>query len=145
MSVTPQSFFFFWQNKIQYPKITMTMILTKWHSWILMFGKKRNSLDSEEKAYISISINLQLCQYFLKYQNNTLLLPRDILAVVDHLIGVKFEMVTHDDMNYLKNKRIHSIAAIRNHPNIWISWGNVYFFKFLLTFIYVCVYIYIGC
>lgn len=65
------------------------------------------------------------------------------MAAVDHLIGVKFEMVTHDDMNYLKNKRIHSIAAIRNHPNIWISWGNVYFFKFLLTFIYVCVYIYI--
>ncbi|KAL7261468.1 hypothetical protein ACSBR1_000003 [Camellia fascicularis] len=43
-------------------------------------------------------------------QNNTFLLLRDILAAVDHLIGMKFGMGTLDDMNHLKNKRIRSVA-----------------------------------
>nr|YP_010534441.1 RNA polymerase beta subunit [Rhododendron thymifolium]UYA95625.1 RNA polymerase beta subunit [Rhododendron thymifolium] len=45
-------------------------------------------------------------------QNNIFLLPRDILAAVDHLIGIKFGMVTLDDMNHLKNKRIRSVADL---------------------------------
>nr|QVV24240.1 RNA polymerase beta subunit [Alpinia galanga]UFP05776.1 RNA polymerase beta subunit [Alpinia galanga] len=45
-------------------------------------------------------------------QNNTFLLPRDVLAAVDHLIGMKFGMGTLDDMNHLKNKRIRSIADL---------------------------------
>nr|WEY26388.1 RNA polymerase beta subunit [Zingiber striolatum] len=45
-------------------------------------------------------------------QNNTFLLPRDVLAAVDHLIGIKFGMGTLDDMNHLKNKRIRSIANL---------------------------------
>ncbi|KAI7979971.1 DNA-directed RNA polymerase subunit beta [Camellia lanceoleosa] len=45
-------------------------------------------------------------------QNNTFLLPRDILAAVDHLIGMKFGMGTLDDMNHLKNKRIRSVADL---------------------------------
>nr|YP_010716481.1 RNA polymerase beta subunit [Zingiber densissimum]WDQ40377.1 RNA polymerase beta subunit [Zingiber densissimum] len=45
-------------------------------------------------------------------QNNTFLLPRDVLAAVDHLIGMKFRMGTLDDMNHLKNKRIRSIADL---------------------------------
>nr|UDZ61124.1 RNA polymerase beta subunit [Limnophyton angolense] len=45
-------------------------------------------------------------------QNNTFLLPRDVLAAVDHLIGMKFEMGTLDDMNHLKNKRIRSVADL---------------------------------
>nr|ADD31197.1 RNA polymerase beta subunit protein [Ximenia americana] len=45
-------------------------------------------------------------------QNNTFLLPRDILAAVDHLIGIKFGMGTRDDMNHLKNKRIRSVADL---------------------------------
>ncbi|KAM6547288.1 hypothetical protein CsatB_018964 [Cannabis sativa] len=45
-------------------------------------------------------------------QNNTFLLPRDILAVVDHLIGMKFGMGILDDMNHLKNKRIRSVANL---------------------------------
>ncbi|MQM19122.1 hypothetical protein Taro_052122, partial [Colocasia esculenta] len=43
-------------------------------------------------------------------QNNTFLLPRDVLAAADHLIGMKFGMGTLDDMNHLKNKRIRSVA-----------------------------------
>lgn len=45
-------------------------------------------------------------------QTNTFLLPRDILAAVDHLIGMKFGMGTLDDMNHLKNKRIRSVADL---------------------------------
>ncbi|CAA2979835.1 RNA polymerase beta subunit [Olea europaea subsp. europaea] len=45
-------------------------------------------------------------------QNNTFLLPRDILAVFDHLIELKFGMGTLDDMNHLKNKRIHFVADL---------------------------------
>nr|YP_009526756.1 RpoB [Dipsacus japonicus]AXZ62425.1 RpoB [Dipsacus japonicus]QFQ37173.1 RNA polymerase beta subunit [Dipsacus japonicus]UUL71150.1 RNA polymerase beta subunit [Dipsacus japonicus] len=44
--------------------------------------------------------------------NNTFLLPRDILAATDHLIGMKFGMGTLDDMNHLKNKRIRSVADL---------------------------------
>uniref|UniRef100_A0AAU6PCX0 DNA-directed RNA polymerase subunit beta n=1 Tax=Dianthus alpinus TaxID=1532765 RepID=A0AAU6PCX0_9CARY len=45
-------------------------------------------------------------------QNNTFLLPRDILAATDHLIGMKFGMGPFDDMNHLKNKRIRSVADL---------------------------------
>uniref|UniRef100_A0A4Y5RB85 DNA-directed RNA polymerase subunit beta n=1 Tax=Heptacodium miconioides TaxID=137004 RepID=A0A4Y5RB85_9DIPS len=45
-------------------------------------------------------------------QNNTFLLPRDILAATDHLIGMKFGMGALDDMNHLKNKRIRSVADL---------------------------------
>nr|YP_010458136.1 RNA polymerase beta subunit [Pristimera arborea]UUA69675.1 RNA polymerase beta subunit [Pristimera arborea] len=43
---------------------------------------------------------------------NTFLLPRDILAAGDYLIGMKFGMGTLDDMNHLKNKRIRSVADL---------------------------------
>nr|WRW11057.1 RNA polymerase beta subunit [Lathraea japonica] len=45
-------------------------------------------------------------------QNNAFLLPRDILAAADNLIGLKFGMGTLDDMNHLKNKRIRSVADL---------------------------------
>nr|DBA09782.1 TPA_asm: RNA polymerase beta subunit [Corydalis intermedia] len=45
-------------------------------------------------------------------KNNTFLLPRDVLAAADHLIGMKFGMGTLDDMNHLKNKRIRSVADL---------------------------------
>nr|YP_010516283.1 RNA polymerase beta subunit [Striga asiatica]UXL88443.1 RNA polymerase beta subunit [Striga asiatica] len=45
-------------------------------------------------------------------QDNTFLLPRDILAAADHLIGLQFGMGTLDDMNHLKNKRIRSVADL---------------------------------
>ena len=45
-------------------------------------------------------------------QNNTFLLPRDILAAVDLLIEMKLGMGTLDDMNHLKNKRIRSVADL---------------------------------
>jgi DNA-directed RNA polymerase subunit beta len=45
-------------------------------------------------------------------QNKTFLLPRDVLAAADHLIGMKKGMGTLDDMNHLKKKRIHSVADL---------------------------------
>ncbi|CAK8561194.1 unnamed protein product [Lathyrus sativus] len=45
-------------------------------------------------------------------ENNTFLLPRDILTAADHLIGMKFGMGTLDNMNHLKNKRIRSVADL---------------------------------
>uniref|UniRef100_UPI0030FF0A16 RNA polymerase beta subunit n=1 Tax=Peperomia griseoargentea TaxID=69412 RepID=UPI0030FF0A16 len=45
-------------------------------------------------------------------QNNTFLLPRDVLAAADHLIDMKFGMGTLDDMNHLKNKRIRSVTDL---------------------------------
>nr|YP_009262743.1 RNA polymerase beta subunit [Ludisia discolor]ANI87408.1 RNA polymerase beta subunit [Ludisia discolor] len=45
-------------------------------------------------------------------QKKTFLLPRDLLAAVDHLIGMKLGMGTLDDMNHLKNKRIRSVADL---------------------------------
>nr|YP_010959594.1 RNA polymerase beta subunit [Trichoglottis subviolacea]WNE91040.1 RNA polymerase beta subunit [Trichoglottis subviolacea] len=45
-------------------------------------------------------------------QNNTFLLPRDLLAAVDHLIGIKLGMGTLDDISHLKNKRIRSVADL---------------------------------
>ncbi|KAL4184809.1 hypothetical protein AMTRI_Chr10g227380 [Amborella trichopoda] len=46
-------------------------------------------------------------------QNNTFLLPHDVLAATDHLIGMKFGMGTLDDMNHLKNKCILRLALVR--------------------------------
>ncbi|KQJ97496.1 hypothetical protein BRADI_3g31425v3 [Brachypodium distachyon] len=47
-------------------------------------------------------------------QNNTFLLPRDVLAAMDQLIGMKFGtgILDNDDMNHLKNKRIRSVADL---------------------------------
>nr|YP_010396135.1 RNA polymerase beta subunit [Mucuna sempervirens]QTG39906.1 RNA polymerase beta subunit [Mucuna sempervirens]QVY57428.1 RNA polymerase beta subunit [Mucuna sempervirens]UQJ74212.1 RNA polymerase beta subunit [Mucuna sempervirens] len=45
-------------------------------------------------------------------QNNTFLLPRDILTATDHLIGMKLGMGILDDINHLKNKRIRSVADL---------------------------------
>ncbi|RLN30805.1 hypothetical protein C2845_PM05G16730 [Panicum miliaceum] len=47
-------------------------------------------------------------------QNNTFLLPRDVLAATDQLIGMKFGtgILDDDDMNHLKNKRIRSVADL---------------------------------
>nr|YP_010291112.1 RNA polymerase beta subunit [Juncus compressus]YP_010291367.1 RNA polymerase beta subunit [Juncus tenuis]ULQ66702.1 RNA polymerase beta subunit [Juncus compressus]ULQ67030.1 RNA polymerase beta subunit [Juncus tenuis] len=45
-------------------------------------------------------------------QNNTFLLPRDVLAAADYLIGIKLGMGTLDDMNHLKNKRIRSAGDL---------------------------------
>nr|YP_010320281.1 RNA polymerase beta subunit [Parnassia oreophila]UJJ83063.1 RNA polymerase beta subunit [Parnassia oreophila]UUA67012.1 RNA polymerase beta subunit [Parnassia oreophila]UUA67102.1 RNA polymerase beta subunit [Parnassia oreophila] len=45
-------------------------------------------------------------------QTNIFLLPRDIVAAADYLIGMKFGMGALDDMNHLKNKRIRSVADL---------------------------------
>ena len=47
-------------------------------------------------------------------QNIPFLLPRDILAAADHLIGMKFGagILDDDEMNQLKNKHIRSVADL---------------------------------
>ncbi|MBA0797622.1 hypothetical protein Gohar_008299, partial [Gossypium harknessii] len=45
-------------------------------------------------------------------QNNTFLLPQDILVAMNRLIRMKFGMGTLDDMNHLKNKRIRFVADL---------------------------------
>lgn len=46
--------------------------------------------------------------------NNTLLLPQDVLAIVDYLIGMKLRMSTLDGMNHLKNKRTCYVANLQH-------------------------------
>nr|YP_009340497.1 RNA polymerase beta subunit [Porterella carnosula]APQ40070.1 RNA polymerase beta subunit [Porterella carnosula] len=70
------------------------------------FFQQRCELGRIGRRNINRRLNLDIPQ------TNTFLLPRDILAAVDHLIGMKFGMGTLDDMNHLKNKRIRSVADL---------------------------------
>nr|QVX28821.1 RNA polymerase beta subunit [Ctenodon histrix] len=70
------------------------------------FFQQRCELGRIGRRNINQRLNLDIPQ------NNTFLLPRDILAAADHLIGIKFGMGTLDDMNHLKNKRIRSVADL---------------------------------
>nr|YP_009166597.1 RNA polymerase beta subunit [Epipremnum aureum]ALB38575.1 RNA polymerase beta subunit [Epipremnum aureum] len=70
------------------------------------FFQQRCELGRIGRRNINRRLNLDIPQ------NNTFLLPRDVLAAVDHLIGMKFGMGTLDDMNHLKNKRIRSVADL---------------------------------
>nr|YP_010702903.1 RNA polymerase beta subunit [Campanula carpatica]WCO10183.1 RNA polymerase beta subunit [Campanula carpatica] len=70
------------------------------------FFQQRCELGSIGRRNMNRRLNLDIPQ------NNTFLLPRDILAAVDGLIGMKFGMGRLDDMNHLKNKRIRSVADL---------------------------------
>nr|AGE93448.1 RNA polymerase beta subunit [Xiphidium caeruleum] len=70
------------------------------------FFQQRCELGRIGRRNINQRLNLDIPQ------NNTFLLPRDVLAAADHLIGMKFGMGILDDMNHLKNKRIRSIADL---------------------------------
>nr|UEE83972.1 RNA polymerase beta subunit [Paris guizhouensis]UEE84058.1 RNA polymerase beta subunit [Paris axialis]UEE84996.1 RNA polymerase beta subunit [Paris vaniotii]UEE85254.1 RNA polymerase beta subunit [Paris variabilis]UEE85856.1 RNA polymerase beta subunit [Paris lihengiana]WRK69017.1 RNA polymerase beta subunit [Paris sp. SP-2023a] len=70
------------------------------------FFQQRCELGKIGRRNINRRLNLDIPQ------NNTFLLPRDVLAATDHLIGMKFGMGTFDDMNHLKNKRIRSVADL---------------------------------
>jgi DNA-directed RNA polymerase subunit beta len=70
------------------------------------FFQQRCELGRIGRRNINRRLNLDIPQ------NNTFLLPRDVLAAADHLIGMKFGMGTLDDMNHLKNKRIRSVADL---------------------------------
>ncbi|XP_057968229.1 DNA-directed RNA polymerase subunit beta [Malania oleifera] len=70
------------------------------------FFKQKCELGRIGRRNMNRKLNLDIPQ------NNTFLLPRDILAAVDHLIGMKLGMGTRDDMNHLKNKRIRSAADL---------------------------------
>nr|YP_009695811.1 RpoB [Hydrostachys imbricata]QEJ82546.1 RpoB [Hydrostachys imbricata] len=70
------------------------------------FFQQRCELGRIGRRNINQRLNLQIPP------NNTFLLPRDILAAADQLIGMKFGMGTLDDMNHLKNKRIRSVADL---------------------------------
>jgi DNA-directed RNA polymerase subunit beta len=45
-------------------------------------------------------------------ENEIFSLPQDVLAAVDYLIGVKFGMGTLDDIDHLRNRRIHSVEDL---------------------------------
>nr|YP_009748387.1 RNA polymerase subunit beta [Phalaenopsis japonica]QII90067.1 RNA polymerase subunit beta [Phalaenopsis japonica] len=70
------------------------------------FFQQRCELGKIGRRNINRRLNLDIPQ------NNTFLLPRDLLAAVDHLIGMKLGMGTLDDMSHLKNKRIRSVADL---------------------------------
>ncbi|KAG4115052.1 hypothetical protein ERO13_D12G077902v2 [Gossypium hirsutum] len=65
-----------------------------------------NPCEGLVDKYMNQRLNLNIPQ------NNTFLLPRDILAATDCLIGMKFGMGTLDNMNHLKNKRIRFVADL---------------------------------
>nr|YP_009939950.1 RNA polymerase beta subunit [Phalaenopsis mannii]QNV49277.1 RNA polymerase beta subunit [Phalaenopsis mannii] len=70
------------------------------------FFQQRCELGKIGRQNLNRRLNLDIPQ------NNTFLLPRDLLAAVDHLIGMKLGMGTLDDMSHLKNKRIRSVADL---------------------------------
>nr|QXO03763.1 RNA polymerase beta subunit [Goodyera marginata] len=70
------------------------------------FFQQRCELGKIGRRNMNRRLNLDISQ------NNTFLLPRDLLAAVDHLIEMKLGMGTLDDMNHLKNKRIRSVADL---------------------------------
>nr|QXO03849.1 RNA polymerase beta subunit [Goodyera nankoensis] len=70
------------------------------------FFQQRCELGKIGRRNMNRRLNLDISQ------NNTFLLPRDLLAAVDHLIEMKLGMGTFDDMNHLKNKRIRSVADL---------------------------------
>nr|YP_009300108.1 RNA polymerase beta subunit [Pelargonium transvaalense]AJC00023.1 RNA polymerase beta subunit [Pelargonium transvaalense]AKF43110.1 RNA polymerase beta subunit [Pelargonium transvaalense] len=70
------------------------------------FFHKRCELGRVGRQNINRRLNLDISQ------NSPFLLPGDILAATDHLIGMKYGMGTLDDMNHLKNKRIRSVADL---------------------------------
>nr|QBK84216.1 RpoB [Zantedeschia aethiopica]QHN55024.1 RNA polymerase beta subunit [Zantedeschia aethiopica]QJF46760.1 RNA polymerase beta subunit [Zantedeschia aethiopica] len=70
------------------------------------FFQQRCELGRIGRRNINRRLNLDIPE------NNTFLLPRDVLAAADHLIVMKFGMGTLDDMNHLKNKRIRSVADL---------------------------------
>nr|QAX91701.1 DNA-directed RNA polymerase beta subunit [Diapensia purpurea] len=70
------------------------------------FFKQRCELGRIGRRNMNRRLNLDIPQ------SNPFLLPRDILAAADHLIGMKFGMGTLDDMNHLKNKRIRSVGDL---------------------------------
>nr|AKT94705.1 RNA polymerase beta subunit [Brunonia australis] len=70
------------------------------------FFQQRCELGKVGRRNLNRRLNLDIPQ------NNTFLLPRDILAAADYLIEMKFGMGTLDDTNHLKNKRIRSVADL---------------------------------
>nr|UDZ61133.1 RNA polymerase beta subunit [Limnocharis flava] len=70
------------------------------------FFEQRCQLGKMGRRNMNRRLNLDIPQ------NNPFLLPHDVLAAVDHLIGLQFGMGTLDDMNHLKNKRIRSVGDL---------------------------------
>nr|WBR75803.1 RNA polymerase beta subunit [Ceratostigma griffithii] len=77
-----------------------------WQELQTKFFQQRCELGRIGRRNMNQRLNLDIPE------NNTFLLPRDILAAADLLIGMKFGMGTIDDMNHLQNKRIRSVADL---------------------------------
>ncbi|XP_050902331.1 DNA-directed RNA polymerase subunit beta-like [Lathyrus oleraceus] len=82
-----------------FPESLCTELQTK-------FFQQRCELGGIGRRNMNLRLNINIPE------NNTFLLPRDILTAADHLIRMKFGMGTLDDMNHLKNKRIRSVADL---------------------------------
>nr|QIB72603.1 RNA polymerase beta subunit [Cyperus glomeratus]QIB72696.1 RNA polymerase beta subunit [Cyperus difformis]QIT06788.1 RNA polymerase beta subunit [Cyperus fuscus] len=70
------------------------------------FLQNQCELGRIRRRYMNRRLNLDIPE------NNMFLLPRDVLAAADHLIGMKLGMGTLDDMNHLNNKRIRSVGDL---------------------------------
>nr|AHB38646.1 RNA polymerase beta subunit [Trithuria filamentosa] len=70
------------------------------------FFKQRCELGIVGRQNLNQRLNLNIPQ------NITFLLPSDVLAAVNYLIGFQFGMGTLDDMHHLKNKRIRSVGDL---------------------------------
>ncbi|MBA0785800.1 hypothetical protein Gotri_028290, partial [Gossypium trilobum] len=70
------------------------------------FFQQRCELGRIGRQNMNQRLNLNILQ------KNTFLLPRDILATANRLIGMKFGMGTLDNMNHLKNKCIHFVTDL---------------------------------
>nr|YP_010290534.1 RNA polymerase beta subunit [Centrolepis aristata]ULQ64479.1 RNA polymerase beta subunit [Centrolepis aristata] len=77
-----------------------------WKELQKKFFQQRCELGGVGRQNMNQRLNLHIPQ------NNTFLLPRDILAATDYLIGMQFGMGTIDDMNHLKTKRIRSVGDL---------------------------------
>lgn len=70
------------------------------------FFRKRCELGKIGRRNLNQKLNLDIPE------NEIFLLPQDVLAAVDYLIGVKFGMGTLDDIDHLRNRRIRSVADL---------------------------------
>ncbi|CAN6445172.1 unnamed protein product [Victoria cruziana] len=97
-------------DNVCYPEIFLSFPKQKEKKKI---STKENAILEFYQKFACVGSDLVFSELNLDIpQNNTFLLPRDVLATADHLIGMKFRMGTFDDMNHLKNKHIRSVADL---------------------------------
>ncbi|KAJ1683096.1 hypothetical protein LUZ63_021684 [Rhynchospora breviuscula] len=126
-------------ENVCYPEIFLSFLndkkkiqISSKENAILEFYKKFSSIEEEDMVFSESLYQILYNEFFQKKcelgrigrrnmnrrlnldipQDNIFLLPRDVLAAADHLIEMKLEMGTLDEMNHLKNKRIRSVGDL---------------------------------